>query len=341
MSSRYQGALQKKALHNEVDRHFYLIVIAFVVSVGMFAAYGFRRGDGVLAPCHEPRAIIIGDVHGCARELRTLLRRVRPRVGCDMLYFTGDIIGKGPASLEALREVRALSLSGLQVEALMGNHEAGFLRWLDARRSGKARGGADDAYERERRLWEKQLSSDEFVWLRERPLQVALPAEYGRVRIVHAGMEPGTPAHAQRRDTLLTVRSLLPNGTASSLAGRKPMSQHTSWAASWEGPEHLIFGHDARRKVQRHRHATGIDAGAVYGGKLSALILTAAPNASLATPPGTHLHGGRLLQVAPQRGSCAAQAAPPAPPGDEQAGRGHRRGKGKAKAGRRRHRPEE
>ena len=315
---------------------FYFQIFAFCSSLAVLLTLGFRRGPGAVAPCTEPRAIIVGDVHGCARELRTLLRRIRPRAMCDSLYFTGDIIGKGPDSLEALREVRALSLSGLQVESLMGNHEAGFLRWLDARRSGSARADnspTDDKHERERRLWEAKLSSDEFVWLRERPLQLTLPPEYGQAIVVHAGMEPGTPAAMQRRETLITIRSLLRNGTASALAGRKPMSQHSSWAARWKGPAHLIFGHDARRKIQRHKFATGLDSGAVYGGKLSALILNAAPNASLATPPGQHLHGGRLLQVSTVKGSCAAAAAPPPPPGaaEAAAGRGARRGKGKGK----------
>ena len=168
---------------------------------------------------------------------------------------------------------------------------------------------------------------------------MALPAEYGQAVVVHAGMEPGTPAALQRRDTLITIRSLLRNGTASALAGRKPMSQHTSWAARWNGPTHLIFGHDARRKIQRHKFSTGLDSGAVYGGKLSALILKAAPNATLATPPGQHLHGGRLLQVSTVKGSCAVQAPPPAPPGtSKQASGGARRGKGKGKGGRRKQR---
>ena len=51
-----------------------------------------------------------------------------------MCRIDGDIIGKGPDSIGALREVRSLTLNpAMQAEAVRGNHEAGFLRFLDAR----------------------------------------------------------------------------------------------------------------------------------------------------------------------------------------------------------------
>jgi hypothetical protein len=250
-------ALSGDALHRLFQKDWVFTVVTFVGSAIALASLGFRREQSQPA-CEQPRAIIVGDVHGCARELRALLRRARPRAGCDLLYFTGDLIGKGPASLEAMREVRALSLSGLEVTALLGNWEAGFLRWLDARRaSGSAAAPASaNAHEREFALWATSLSSDEFVWLRERPLRATLPAEYGDVAVVHAGMEPGTPPQEQRRDTLLTVRSLLPNGTASAAPGRHPTSAHSSWAASWKGPQvracvHATSLASARRRTPK------------------------------------------------------------------------------------------
>ena len=85
------------------------------------------------------------------------------------------------------------------------------------------------------------------AWLRQRPLHVGLPAEFGPVRVVHAGLQPGTALAAQLRDQMITIRSLLPNGT-----GTSAMGDGDSWAAAWRGPEHLVFGHDARRRIQRY-----------------------------------------------------------------------------------------
>ena len=45
------------------------------------------------------------------------------------------------------------------------------------------------------------------------------------------------------------------------------------WAQEWRGPPMVIFGHDARRGLQFHDWAIGLDTGACYGKELTGIIL--------------------------------------------------------------------
>lgn len=51
---------------------------------------------------------LIGDVHGCYRELRQLLNQVNFDANQDTLWLTGDLVARGPDSLEVLRFVKSL-----------------------------------------------------------------------------------------------------------------------------------------------------------------------------------------------------------------------------------------
>jgi bis(5'-nucleosyl)-tetraphosphatase (symmetrical) len=62
----------------------------------------------------------IGDVQGCCAELRELLTRIDYSADRDQLWFTGDLVNRGPESLAALRLVRSLEANAIVV---LGNHD--------------------------------------------------------------------------------------------------------------------------------------------------------------------------------------------------------------------------
>jgi len=62
----------------------------------------------------------IGDIQGCCDELKALLERCHYSADRDQLWFVGDLVNRGPQSLETLRFVRAL---GSNATVVLGNHD--------------------------------------------------------------------------------------------------------------------------------------------------------------------------------------------------------------------------
>jgi bis(5'-nucleosyl)-tetraphosphatase (symmetrical) len=67
---------------------------------------------------------VIGDVQGCFDELQDLLALIKFDPNCDQLWFCGDLIARGPKSLETLLFVKSLGPAALTV---LGNHDLNFL----------------------------------------------------------------------------------------------------------------------------------------------------------------------------------------------------------------------
>merc|ERR1712046_216528 len=68
-------------------------------------------------------------------------------------------------------------------------------------------------------------------------------------------------------------RSNASNGTPWWVGLQNPHEGSVPWVKVWDGPEHVLFGHDARRKLQETCFATGLDTGCCYGNFLSALLV--------------------------------------------------------------------
>ena len=63
---------------------------------------------------------LVGDIQGCFNELTSLLSQVNFDRNNDVLYLAGDLVARGPNSLETLRFVKSL---GESAKVVLGNHD--------------------------------------------------------------------------------------------------------------------------------------------------------------------------------------------------------------------------
>jgi bis(5'-nucleosyl)-tetraphosphatase (symmetrical) len=140
----------------------------------------------------------IGDLQGCLDELQELLELIHYQPDNDLLWFTGDLVNRGPKSLESLRYVRELGDSAVTV---LGNHD---LHLLAA--------AFDPVHARSNDTLDHILTApdrDELLhWLRRRPL-LHHDEELG-FTMVHAGLLPSwdlAQARTNARELETVLRS--------------------------------------------------------------------------------------------------------------------------------------
>eukprot|EP00933_Yihiella_yeosuensis_P032734 TRINITY_DN26375_c0_g1_i1.p1 TRINITY_DN26375_c0_g1~~TRINITY_DN26375_c0_g1_i1.p1 ORF type:complete len:288 (-),score=42.48 TRINITY_DN26375_c0_g1_i1:203-1066(-) len=215
-----------------------------------------------VCPQKGGRLVFVGDVHGCSEELKLLLDAEGFDKRQDTLIFVGDLVNKGPASGEVVSIARQNNAL-----AVRGNHDDELLEAFH--RVGRFANGLETY--RHDALY--QVSEEDVKWVQELPLSITFP--WLKLIVVHAGLVPGVPIHSQKPQDLMWIRDVRPifeeGGRWQGL--EKAFEESKPWASVWSGPEHVVFGHDAKRKLQLYEHATGLDTGCCYGNTLSALVV--------------------------------------------------------------------
>ncbi|HZP43100.1 MAG TPA: metallophosphoesterase family protein [Candidatus Binatia bacterium] len=207
------------------------------------------------------RTFTIGDVHGCARELETLLGGL-PLARGDAVVCVGDYVDRGPDSRAVLDLLLALrDRDDVETVFLRGNHEEMALAYLGrGGRYGEAwglNGGAAtlrsyglDARTPGREV-ARALPPAHLAFLES----LVLSHRAAGHLVVHAGIRPDRALAEQDEEDLLWIREEF------------VMRPHAL-------PDTVVFGHTPHRDVLVDLpYKIGIDTGCVYGGALTALEL--------------------------------------------------------------------
>ena len=129
----------------------------------------------------------IGDVQGCFDELRALLDVVRFDPAADTVWFTGDLVNRGPDSLATLRFVRDL---GDRAVTVLGNHDLHLLAIAHGHSSLKRKDTLQSILEAP----DREVLLD---WLRQQPLLHHDPGL--DLTLLHAGLAPQWTVATARR----------------------------------------------------------------------------------------------------------------------------------------------
>lgn len=232
------------------------------------------------------RHIIIGDIHGCVKELNELLHMVGPIRSNDSLVLCGDLINKGPDSIGVLSRLWQMKTDGCNVTYVRGNHEDKLLRFLVHQEREAASNVKNPMLNStiESDLAEK-LNGDLVEFMRSSVLFHKIP-DQGLI-VVHAGIPSSLKAlpiniksmSSRDRNKALELLRLRYEDHNGQMVKMKDLNtdKHAFWATKYDGRfGHVVFGHHNEKDngaPLKFDNATGIDTGCVYGNKLTALVI--------------------------------------------------------------------
>jgi len=245
----------------------------------------------------------VGDVQGCFDELRRLLEAISFDPKKDRLWFVGDLVNRGPKSLEVLRFVRGL---GARAVTVLGNHDLHLVTQFE----GFERPRKDDTFQDVLAAPDARELVD---WLRRRPLMHAnqnfvlvhaglLPRWTIRTALALAGeVEAALRGRGYRKflehmygskpeswsgrlsgwdrlrvivNAMTRMRFCTPRGKMEFHAkGVKPPAGYRRWFDTYKRSKTVVFGHWSQLGLSVGKRHVGLDSGCVWGGSLTALRL--------------------------------------------------------------------
>ncbi|UJV40038.1 polynucleotide kinase-phosphatase [Streptomyces sp. AMCC400023] len=208
---------------------------------------------------------IVGDIHGCASELESLLGKLGYVDGVHpdgrTAVFVGDLVDRGPDSPGVLRRVMSMVGSGNAL-CVPGNHENKYGRHLKGRNVQHTHGLAET-------IAQMEGESEEFKQEVRRFID-GLVSHYvldgGKLVVCHAGLPEKYHGRTSGR-----VRSHALYGDTTGETDEFGLPVRYPWAEDYRGRAAVVYGHTPVPTATWLNNTICLDTGAVFGGKLTAL----------------------------------------------------------------------
>jgi serine/threonine protein phosphatase 1 len=214
------------------------------------------------------RIYAVGDIHGCAERLHSLQRRIAQDLAAapicyPSVVYLGDYIDRGPDSSKVIDLLLDDPILGaLPRIHLLGNHEMTLCAALAGDRAAATdwlMGGGQASLV----SWGLPVDAPLEAWSAAIPAkhrnflaELKLSHQAGNYLFVHAGIRPGVNLADQSREDLTSIRHVFLNSTADFGAV-------------------VVHGHTPQHQPVIRPNRIGIDTAAVFGGKLTCLVLEA------------------------------------------------------------------
>jgi len=215
---------------------------------------------------------IIGDVHGCADELRALLAMLGYEIGAGAdrpeiahpqgrrVIFVGDLVNRGPKTPETLRLAMAATEDGGY--AVEGNHDESFRRWL-RREPIEITSGL-------RATIEQLATEPEDFPAAAQAFLAGFPShcwlDGGRLAVAHAGLLEGMIGQDSEAVRAFAVHG---DGFRKTDDEGRPLLSH--WVLGYGGATTIVYGHTPVAEPEWINNTICLDTGCVAGGRLTAL----------------------------------------------------------------------
>ncbi len=212
---------------------------------------------------------VIGDVHGCLRELTELLTALGYAVTTDdavhpdgrRALFLGDLVDRGPDSPGVLRLVMGMVAAGHAL-AVPGNHENKLVRALRGNQVTVSHGLERTLAQLDAEPPEFRRAVADFCY--------GLVSHYvldgGRLVVAHAGLAEKLQGRSSAR-----VRDFALYGDTTGETDEYGLPVRYPWATDYRGRATVLYGHTPVPEPEWVNNTLCLDTGCVFGGRLTAL----------------------------------------------------------------------